>query len=129
MRALDATRGAPIAWMVGPSVASWLLATALLGSGTGKELLLGMLGPLATACGSWLLMERTHRSKPQQLTAVMMAAFGAKLIFFGAYVALIIRGVDVRPVPFVASFTGFFIGLYAIEAFFLKRLLAGERQT
>jgi hypothetical protein len=110
-------------------VASWLLATALLGTGIGKDVLLGMLGPLGMACGSWLLMERTYRSKPQQLTGVMLAAFGGKLIFFGAYVALMIRGVAVRPVPFVASFTGYFIGLLAIEALCLKRLLARERQT
>jgi hypothetical protein len=119
----------PIAWMVGPSAASWLLATALLGTAIGKDVLLGMLGPLAMACGSWLLMERTYRRRPQQLTGVMMAAFGGKLIFFGAYVAIMIRGVAVRPVPFAASLTGYFIGLYAIEAFWLKRLLAGERQT
>jgi hypothetical protein len=118
-----------ISWMVGPSVGSWLLVTALVGTEIGKDVLLGMLGPLAMACGSWLLMQRAYRSKPQQLTAVMMAAFGGKLIFFGAYVALMIRGVGLRPVPFITSFTAYFIGLYAIEAFLLKRLLAGERRT
>jgi hypothetical protein len=38
-------------------------------------------------------------------------------------VAVMLGLVDVRPVPFVASFTGYFIALYAMEALFLKRLL------
>ena len=55
-----------------------------------------------------------------------MAAFGAKMVFFGA-----LRGGDARgrwrcrPVPFVASFTSYFIALYLIEALYLRRLFAG----
>jgi hypothetical protein len=32
---------------------------------------------------------------------------------------------SLRPVPFVASFTGYFIALYLAEALCLRRLLAG----
>ena len=39
------------------------------------------------------------------LTAVMIAAFAGKMVFFGAYVAVVLRGLSLRPVPFVASFT------------------------
>jgi hypothetical protein len=38
-------------------------------------------------------------------------------------VAVLLRGYDLRPVPFVLSFTGAFIALYAMEALFLRRLL------
>ena len=117
-----------VAWMTGISVGSWLLASATFGSAWSRDILLGMLGPLGIACGTWVLMERTYRANPQRLTSVMMAGFGAKLVFFGAYVAVVILVVGVHHVPFVASFTGYFIGLYAIEALFLKRLLA-ERTT
>ena len=116
-----------VAWMAGACVGSWAIATALLGSALGRDMLLGMLGPMAVACGTWALMERTYRADPQRLTSVIMAAFGGKLVFFGAYIALLIRVVGVHPVPFIASFTGYFIGLYGIEALLLKRLLAGER--
>ena len=37
----------------------------------------------------------------------MIAAFAFKMVFFGAYVAVMIRVVALRPVPFVASFTGY----------------------
>ncbi len=89
------------------------------------EVLLGMLGPLAVAGGSWVLVERTYRRNPERLTAVMVAAFAGKMIFFGAYVVVGLAVLSLRPVPFVVSFTGCFIGSHAIEALFLRRLLAG----
>ena len=115
--------------MAGASIGSWLLAAALFGAAASRDIMLGMLGPLVIACGTWALMERTYRTNPQGLTSLMIAAFAGKLMFFGAYVAVMIRAVSVQPVPFIASFTGYFIGLYLIEALLLKRLLAGGRPS
>jgi hypothetical protein len=55
----------------------------------------------------------------------MVAGFGVKMVFFGAYVAIALKVLSLRPIPFVASFTGYFIGLHLIEALYLRRLLAG----
>ena len=55
----------------------------------------------------------------------MMAAFGAKMLFVGVYLVVMLRVLDVRPVPFVASFAGYFVALYVIEALYLRRLFAG----
>ena len=52
--------------------------------------------------------------------SVMIAAFAFKLVFFGAYVAVMIR-VALRPVPFIASFTGYLAGLYLMEALYLRQ--------
>jgi len=41
---------------------------------------------------------------------------------FGAYVAVMIRVVALRPVPFIASFTGYLAGLYLMEALYLRHL-------
>ena len=60
-------------------------------------------------------------SSPQALTSVMIAAFAFKLVFFGAYVAVMIRVVALRPVPFIASFTGYLAGLYLMEALYLRQ--------
>jgi hypothetical protein len=54
----------------------------------------------------------------------MAAGFALKMIFFGAYVAVMLRVMRVRPFPFVVSFTGYFIGLYLMEALFLRRLFS-----
>ncbi len=111
-----------VLWMVGVSAAAWLVATAVLGPQVRLEVLLGMLGPLLVASGSWVLAERTYRQRPQALTAVMIAAFAFKVIFFGAYVAVMLRVLALRPVPFVLTFAGSLAGLYLMEALYLRRL-------
>ena len=88
------------------------------------EVLFGALGPLVVAAGSWVLVKRTYRRRPERLTAVMIAAFAGKMVFFGAYVAVAIAVLSLRPVPFVVSFTVCFIGFHMIEALGLRRLLA-----
>jgi hypothetical protein len=115
----------PVWWMVGFSGLSWLVAAALLDTQARIAVFFGMLGPLAMVSGSWVLMERAYRRSPQRLTAVMVAAFAGKLVFFGAYVAVMLRVLSLRPRPFVSSFTGYFIALYLIEALYLRRLFAG----
>ena len=111
-----------VAWMIGASVAAWLAAAALSGGRSTLEILLGMVGPLAAVCGTWMLIERTFRRDPGRLTSVMAAAFAVKLVFFGGYVAFALRMLPLKPVPFVISFTGYFIGLYLTEALILRRL-------
>jgi hypothetical protein len=54
----------------------------------------------------------------------MIGAFGAKMLFFGGYIALVIKAGWVRPVPFAISFTGYFIALHLLEAVHLRRLFA-----
>jgi len=112
-------------WMAVAAVGSWLAATAMVGAQTSVDVLAGMVGPLAVAIGSWVLAERTYRRDPARLTAQMIAAFGVKLVFFGAYVAIALKVLSLRPIPFVISFTGYFIGLHLMEAVYLRRLLAG----
>ena len=112
----------PLAWMAGASLVSWLAATAIGGSRVQPEALFGMLGPLASASATWIAVARTHRAAPGRVMAVLIGGFALKMLFFGVYVAVMLRGLDLRPVPFVVSFTGYFIALYAMEALFLKRL-------
>jgi hypothetical protein len=52
----------------------------------------------------------------------MIVGFAVKLVFFGVYVAVMLRVLALRPVPFVTAFTSYFIALYAMQAWFLKRL-------
>jgi uncharacterized membrane protein YdfJ with MMPL/SSD domain len=117
----------PVAWMVAVAVGSGLGAIAVVGHIS--EILIGMAGPLAAAVGTWLLVERTHRREPERLTGRMAAAFGAKILFFAAYVVVALRGLALQPVPFVVSFTSYFIGLYGIEALLLWRLFTGKTTT
>ena len=69
-------------------------------------------------------IERTYRMVPERLTAVMIAGLGIKAVFFGVYVAVMLRPLALRATPFVASFTGYFIALHMMEALFMRRLFA-----
>lgn len=114
----------PLAWMVGVSLASWLAVTiAPGGSRAHPEVLFGMLGPLASAGVTWVAVQRCHAVAPGRLTSVLVTGLGLKMLFFGVYVAVMLRVLLLRPVPFVVSFTSYFIALYVIEALFLRRLL------
>ena len=108
--------------MMAAGLGSWLVASLVIDSRLRLELLCGMAGPLAGVGGSWVLVERTHRRDPQAVTAAMIWAFAFKVVFFGAYVAVMLLGLSLRPVPFVASFVSFFCGLYLMEALYLQRL-------
>lgn len=119
----------PVWWMAGFSVISWLGIVGLFGREIGLAALTGLLAPLAVAAGSWVLMERAFRRDPAALTRAILKAFVGKMIFFGAYVAVVLSALSVPPVPFVASFTAYFICLHVMEAICLRRLLAGGLQS
>jgi hypothetical protein len=114
--------------MAAASILVATVAVAVAGRALGAEVLLGMLAPLGATAGSWVLIERTFRCDPQRLTALMIGAFGAKMLFFGAYVAVMLTIVGVQPVPFIVSFTGYFIALYLTEALLMRRLFGGHGQ-
>jgi uncharacterized membrane protein YeaQ/YmgE (transglycosylase-associated protein family) len=116
----------PVRAMVAVSLAGWLAATAALGVRAAADVGFGILGPLAATTASWVAAERTYRRDPGRLTPLMIGAFGAKLVFFGAYVTAMLAGLSLRRVPFVVSFTGAFVVLYAVEAVYLKRLFDGR---
>jgi hypothetical protein len=113
----------PVLGMSTAAVACWLALTAWVPGAIGREVFFGMLGPLVAVVGTWMLVDRTARVHPARLTHRMMVAFGVKVVFFAAYVAAVLAGTALRPVPFVLSFTGYFVGLYGIEAALMKRLL------
>ena len=115
----------PVFWMVGASVASWAAVAALPGMNSMRDVLFGMLGPLTAAVVTWVMIVRTYRVRPERLTALMIKAFGAKVVLFGAYVTVMLTVLSVRPMPFVISFTVYFIALHLIEAMFMQRLFAG----
>ena len=112
-------------WMTAAAVGSAAVAVAIAGGQTAAAVLLGMLAPLAAATVSWVLTERTYKREPARVTGLMIGAFGAKMLFFGAYVAVMLKVVGLHPTPFVVSFTSYFIALYLTEALLMRRLFAG----
>jgi len=114
----------PVSWMIAVSGLSGLAALALFERATGIAVLFGMLGPLSIATATWILVERTYRDSPDRVTSLMVAGFAGKMLFFGAYVIVMLRLMSLPPVPFIASFTSYFIALHVMEALHLKSLFA-----
>ena len=71
-------------------------------------------------------IEQTHRRDPGRVMGVLMQAFVIKVLFFGAYVVVMFRVVGVSMMPFVVSFTSYFLVLYLVEALMLQRLSTGS---
>ena len=113
-----------VGWMITASVASAVAVSLLLGTAIAPEIMAGMLGPLLAASGTWLLVEQSARRNPLGLTAVMFKAFAVKMLLFAAYVVFALKGLMLSPVPFVISFTTYFIALHLTEALWLRRVFA-----
>jgi drug/metabolite transporter (DMT)-like permease len=113
-------------WLLAGSILSCAAIVAMLGDegDLRRAVWLGMLGPLVATLCAMVAMNRAYRRSPASLTGVMIKAFVAKMVFFGGYVALVVKSGWVRPVPFAVSFTGYFLVLHMIEAFRLRRLFA-----
>ena len=114
----------PIVWMIAGSLTTAGVLAAVFGTRVMPELALGLAGPLLSAVVSWQILERTHRAAPERLTNVMITSFGVKVLLFGLYLVLMLKVLALRPMPFMLSFTGYYVALHVVEAVCLKRLLA-----
>jgi hypothetical protein len=108
--------------MAGAAIGSWFAVSVAGGDRVNPESFFGMAGPLVAVCASWIAVKRTHHAAPERVMGVMIVWFALKLVFFGAYMAVMIRLLSLRTVPFVTAFVSYFIALYAMQALFLKRL-------
>jgi hypothetical protein len=114
----------PIVWMGAASVGCWAALSLVLGPESRGAVSVGSLGPLVAAVATWIVVERLHARKPEQVSSGMIKLLAAKMLFFGVYVA---AAVTLLPMPvraFVVSFTSQYIMLHFIEALFLRRLFA-----
>ena len=110
------------AWMVAGSVACWLIGSRLVAPELTPDIGFGMLGPLVAAVGTWMAISTGAEKHPTLVTQRLLLGLFVKALFFAGYVVAMVRVVHVRPVPFVVSFTIFFLGLLVIEALLLRRL-------
>jgi hypothetical protein len=115
----------PLVWMT--VVCVGCAAVAVAAGVPAAEVLWGMAGPLVAANVTWVIVSRTYKRSPDRFMGVMLKAFAGKVVFFGAYAVLMLRGLALGAMPFAFSFAAFFIGVYAMEALFLQRLVTGTR--
>jgi hypothetical protein len=109
--------------MAAGAVVTWLIVAALQPD-VASAAFFGMSGPLAAVVVTGILAVRAARVSQARVTSLLLGAFFAKMLFFGAYVVVVLRVVGVDAQPFAVSFTAYFVALYAAEAVLLRRLSA-----
>ena len=87
-----------------------------------NEIFLGMVAPLLVTVFSIFWIDRVFKTDKEKLTATMTKSFFIKMVLFALYFIIILSFYTFEPIPFVISFTGFFILFYIIEAVFLQKL-------
>lgn len=113
-------------WMIAAGILSWAGVAAAVGEGANPEVLYGMLGPLTVVVVSWVIVNRVYAANPAGVMGVLLTGMALKLMFLATYAFVMLRVLDMRPIPFVASFTAYFIALHNIEALFMRRLFTSE---
>ena len=103
-------------------VASWLVVGIGLARDAAVEILLGMGAPLAITVATLVLIERTYKRDPRDVTSMLIRAFIVKMVLIGAYVATVLGVLSVQANPFIISFTSYFIGLHFVEFLCLRRI-------
>ena len=90
------------------------------------EIFLGMIAPLIVSTISIQISKNVFKKSPQKLTASLTKSFFMKMVFFAVYFIIILSFYAFEPIPFVVSFTSFFILFYFIEAVFLQKLIQSK---
>ena len=107
--------------MVIACLASALGVAALVDAASARAVVAGMMGPLVSACGTWIMIDRALRTQPDALSGRLLGGFLVKLVFFLCYVFVAVRIFGLPVTPFAISFTAYFIVLHHVEAFLLRQ--------
>jgi hypothetical protein len=87
-------------------------------------ILLGIAGPLAAAVATWFAVDRTYRKDPLRVTGVLLWAWGAKVVFFVAYVVVAVKGLEVHATAFAITLAAALVLSYGVEALLLRQLFS-----
>jgi hypothetical protein len=116
-----------LVWLtVAGCLGSAVLITLLPGIEAAPEVWFGLAGPAGVTCAEWIATAGTLRRRPERLTSLRIRVFAGKMIFFAAYVAVLLGRDLVRPNPFIVTFAGYFLVLHIAEAVALHRLLGSQ---
>lgn len=90
------------------------------GIGYTKEIFLGMIAPLIIGIMSIILLSIAHQKSSEKVNKIMIKLFAGKMVFYALYFIYIFTFYTFNPMPFILSFTGYFITLHISEALFLR---------
>ena len=92
-----------------------------------NEIFLGMIAPLVVGIFSIQISNKVFEKSPEKLTATLSKSFLIKMVLYALFFIVVLSFYAFEPIPFVISFTCFFILFYIIEAVFLQKLLQSKK--
>ena len=104
-------------------IAGWIFPLYLL------ELFLGWFGPVSAGFITMYFVIQAAKIDPYSVTKTLTKGFALKMVFYGLYIIIFFKLYSFKPIPFLCSFSGFFLGLHALEAVIIKGFSkSGESQ-
>ena len=116
-----------VAYLAGGSILTAIVFSIVSGAaglGAAREIWFGMFGPTLASVVAGIALERQVRLNPQKMLKCLIQSFVVKFLFFGAYIAVVVKTNQVRPGYFVGCFAFFYLALHMAEALELRRMQA-----
>ena len=85
-----------------------------------KEIFLGMVLPWLISLISIVKTRSVYNLNPEKLIKHMTTAMLMKMMSYGLLFIIIFTLISFNPLPFIISFTGYFLTLHITEAFVLR---------
>ena len=85
-----------------------------------KEIFLGMVIPWSISLISISKTHSVYNINPEKLIKHMTKAMLMKMVSYGILLVIIFTFISFNPLPFIISFTGYFLALHITEAFVLR---------
>ena len=103
-------------------VGTWGLLSAGLPE-YGKEIFLGMVLPWLVSLISISKTHSVYNINPEKLIKHMTTAMFINMMSYGLLLIIIFTFISFNPLPFIISFTGYFLALHITEAFTLRFII------
>ncbi len=83
---------------------------------------IGWLLPILAGTVTMSFIASARKKGSITLTKTIAKGFVLKMIYYGISILFLFKYSSFQPIPFVCSFSGFFIGLHVLEAVIIKRI-------
>ena len=88
-----------------------------------KEIFLGMIIPWIIFLFSVLITQYIHIKLSFNITKYISIAMIMKMILYGIIIVAIFSFMSFNPIPFIISFTGYYLMLHLTEAYIVRSLI------
>ena len=86
------------------------------------ELFLGWFLPALAGILTSYFVFSAQKTNAIAVTKTIAKGFALKMVYYGVSILILFKHYSFQPIPFVCSFSGFFMGLHVLEAIIIKRI-------